>query len=535
MSDELVTQAPEIAAPAKKQAPGAPTADKGHPGYEPDSGAGPTMTTAFGRPVENNQSSRTAGPRGPMLMDDYLLIEKMAHFNRERIPERVVHAKGYGGYGTFTVTQDISHLTRAKMFDTVGKKTEMFARFSTVGGESGSADTARDPRGFAMKFYTEEGNWDLVGNNTPIFFIRDPMKFSDFIRTQKRDPGTHLKPHWRRWDYWSLSPEALHQVMILYSDRGTPVSARFMHGYGSHTFSFWNDAGERHWIKFHLLTEQGIRNLDAKEAIRLAGEHPDYSTRDMTAAIERGEFPRWTMFIQVMPEKDAETYRIHPFDLTKVWPHEDYPLQEVGVMELNRNVDNYFAEVEQASFEPSNVVPGIGFSPDEVLQNRVLSYSDAHRYRLGSPNYDQIPVNQAKGVAKVQTYHRDGVMRVDGNYGAQVDFEPNSFGGPVEDRSVAEPPLRIDGNAARFEYACDDEDLYGQPREMWEKALDEGGRKRLVENIVESLSNPMMGIDDPRPIQRRMIHHWTKVHPEFGRMVAEGLEMTAEGVKAAAE
>ncbi|MCX7321569.1 MAG: catalase [Hyphomicrobiales bacterium] len=484
-----------------------------------------TMTTAFGRPIENNQNSVTAGSRGPILMQDYHLIEKMAHFNRERVPERVVHAKGYGGYGTFTVTQDISKLSCASLFSKVGKKTEMFARFSTVGGESGSADTARDPRGFAMKFYTEDGNWDLVGNNTPIFFIRDPLKFSDFIRTQKRDPGTHLKPHWRRWDYWSLSPEALHQVMFLYSDRGTPVSARFMDGFGSHTYSFWNDKGERHWIKFHFKTQQGIKNFSDADAAKMTGDDPDFSTRDVIEAIDKGDFPKWTMFIQVMPEAEADTYKIHPFDLTKVWPHADYPLQEVGVMELNRNVENYFAEVEQASFEPSNMVPGIGFSPDKVLQNRILSYADAHRYRLGGANYHQIPVNQAKAAKNVATYHRDGTMVVDGNGGGAVDYQPNSFGGPVPDPSVTEPPLRISGDAARYEYKCDDEDFYGQPRLFWEKVLDKQGRENLVENIVGSMTNPMMGIADPRPIQERMLKHWYKIHPDFGAAVAKGIGM----------
>ncbi len=492
----------------------------------------PKMTTAFGRTIENNQNSLTAGPRGPMLMQDYHLIEKMAHFNRERVPERVVHAKGYGGYGTFTVTKDISHLTCARLFSAVGKQTEMFARFSTVGGESGSADTARDPRGFALKFYTEEGNWDLVGNNTPIFFIRDPLKFSDFIRTQKRDPGTHLKPHYRRWDYWSLSPEALHQVMFLYSDRGTPVSARFMNGYGSHTFSFWTADGHRHWVKFHLKTQQGIRNFTDAEAAEMTGKDPDFSTQDVIQAIDRGEFPRWTMFVQVMPEAEADTYRIHPFDLTKVWPHQDYPLHEVGVMELNRNVENYFAEVEQATFEPSNVVPGIGFSPDKVLQNRVLSYSDAHRYRLGSVNYDQIPVNRAKA-AHAATYHRDGRMRVDGNGAGRVDYEPNSFGGPVENRGIQEPPLRLTGDAARYEYQCDDEDYYGQPRNFWEKVLDDTGRAHLVENIVGSMTNPMMAIENPRPIQERMLRHWYKIHPDFGAAVAKGIGM--EPMQVAAE
>ncbi|OHV17781.1 catalase [Methylorubrum extorquens] len=486
---------------------------------------GPRLTTAFGNPVSDNQNSLTAGSRGPVLMQDYHLIEKMAHFNRERIPERVVHAKGYGAYGTFRLTKSLAKYTRAKVLTEVGKDVPMVARFSTVGGESGSADTARDPRGFALKFYTEEGNWDLVGNNTPIFFVRDAIKFSDFIRTQKRDPRTHLKPHWRRWDFWSLSPEAIHQVMFLYSDRGTPKSARFMNGYGSHTFSLLNDRGERHWVKFHFHTKQGIQNFSADEADEVAGKDPDYSSADLSTAIEQGDFPKWKVSVQLMPELDADTYRINPFDLTKVWPHGDYPLIEIGEMELNRNPENYFAEIEQSAFEPSNVVPGIGFSPDKMLQNRVLSYADAHRYRLGV-NYQQIPVNQAKN-ADVQTYHRDGAMRTDGNHGAQVDYEPNSFGGPKQDPSFSEPPLRIQGDAGRYGWPGDDEDLYGQPKRFWTKVLDEGGRKRLVENIVTSMG------DSPRHIQERMIAHWFKVHDDFGRGVAQGLCIDA--AKATAE
>lgn len=491
-----------------------------------------TMTTAHGRPVENNQNSRTAGPRGPMLMDDYHLIEKMAHFNRERIPERVVHAKGYGAHGTFTVTQDISHLTCASLFAKVGNTCDMLARFSTVGGEAGSADTARDPRGFAMKFYTEEGNWDLVGNNTPIFFLRDPLKFSDFIRTQKRDPGSHLKPHWRRWDYWGHSPEAIHQVMVLYSDRGTPYSARFMNGYGSHTFSMWNEKGERSWVKFHFKTDQGIRNLDADVAVKLAGESPDFSTDDLWTAIQDGDHPSWTVHVQVMPEADAETYDWHPFDLTKVWQHGDYPLQEIGKMVLNRNPENYFAEIEQASFNVSNTIPGIGFSPDKVLQNRILSYADAHRYRLGSANYDQIPINQPKGMKN--TYHRDGIMRVDGNHGGTVDYEPNSFGGFEEDRSIAEPPMQVDGNADRYAFEGDDRDLYGQPRLLWEKVLDEGERERLVGNIAGSMSNPTLGMTGPKAeeIQKRMLAHWYAVHEDFGSMLSEKLEIEPGAIAA---
>lgn len=484
------------------------------------------LTTQFGNPVADNQHSVTAGPRGPVLLQDYHLIEKMAHFNRERIPERVVHAKGYGGYGTFRITGDITKYTCAKVF-TPGTETEFFVRFSTVGGESGSGDTERDPRGFAVKFYTEEGNWDLTGNNTPIFFVRDALKFSDFIHTQKRDPGTHLKPHWRRWDFWSLSPEAVHQVMFLYSDRGTPVSARFMHGFGSHTFSFWNAAGERYWVKFHMLTQQGIKNFSADESVKIAGEDPDYSTRDLLEAVNQGDFPKWKFYVQIMPEADADSYHINPFDLTKVWPHGDYPLIEVGEMELNRNPENYFAEVEQAAFEPSNVVPGIGFSPDKMLQGRILSYQDAHRYRLGI-NYHQVPVNQVKNPkAQMNTYNRDGFLRVDGNGGGSVDYEPNSFGGPVEDRAFREPPLRIDGNADRYvTYPCDDEDYYGQPRIFWTKVLNDQERANLIENIAGSMS------DSPERIQRAMLKHWYKVHEDFGRGIAQKLGLDTSSLAA---
>ena len=477
------------------------------------------ITTEFGRPVDDNTNSMTAGKRGPVLMQDVHLVEQMAHFNRERVPERVVHAKGYGAGGTFTVTKDVSEYCQADFLSEVGKKTELFARFSTVGGESGSSDVARDPRGFSVKFYTEEGNWDMVGNNTPIFFVRDAMKFASFIRTQKREPQSHLKPTWRRWDFWSLVPEAIHQVMILYSDRGTPVSARFMNGYASHTMSVWNAKGQRSWCKWHFKTDQGIKNLTADESTRLSGEDPDYSTRDLFVAIDKGEFPTWTAYLQVMPEADAAKYEWHPFDLTKVWPHGDYPLIEVGKMELNRNPENYFEEVEQAAFEPGNLVPGIGISPDKMLQNRVLSYPDAHRYRIG-PNYQQVPVNRPKAVKHVNTYSRDGHLRVDGNGGKSVDYEPNSFGGPVADKKFAEPPMPVDGDGNRYDwYACDDKDYYGQPKLMWEKVFDQGARDRLVENIVVSMTGC------PERIQRAMLPHFFKVHPDFGKGVAEGLKI----------
>jgi len=348
------------------------------------------LTTAGGTPVADNQNSMTAGERGPVLMQDVHLLEKLATFARERIPERIVHAKGAGAYGTFTVTNDITKYTKAKIFSKVGKKTEMFARFSTVAGERGSADTVRDVRGFAMKYYTEDGNWDLVGNNTPVFFVRDPLKFSDFIHTQKRMPQTNLRSQTMWWDFWSLVPESLHQVTILFSDRGIPRGFPHMNGYGSHTYSFINAKDERFWVKFHFKTLQGIKNFFQEEADKLAGTDPDWGTRDLFERIERGDYPKWELSIQIMPEIEAETYEWNPFDLTKVWPHGDYPLIKVGIMELNRNPSNYFAEVEQAAFDPSNKVPGISFSPDKMLQGRLFSYADAHRYRLGV-NYQSLP------------------------------------------------------------------------------------------------------------------------------------------------
>lgn len=470
------------------------------------------LTTSSGAPVGDNQNSLTAGPRGPVLMEDFHLIEKMATFNRERIPERVVHAKGAGAYGTLTITGDITRFTRAKVFSKVGKQTDCFFRFSTVGGEKGSADSARDPRGFAMKYYTEEGNWDLVGNNTPIFFLRDPLKFDDFIHTQKRCPQRNTKSPTMMWDYWSLSPESLHQVTILFSDRGTPKTHRHMNGYGSHTFSLINAANERVWVKFHLKTMQGIACWTAAEAEALAGTDPDYATIDLFEAIDRGEFPRWQMFVQIMPEEDAESYHLNPFDLTMVWPHADYPLIEVGVVELNRNPENYFAEVEQAAFSPANVVPGIGFSPDKVLQGRILSYGDAHRYRLGV-NYESLPVNRPK--CPVHTYHRDGIMRSDGNSGGKTNYEPNSFGGPEEDASYREAPLPLSGAAGRYDQREEGDD-YKQAGGLY-RLMTPAEQQRLIDNIVGSMTSV------PEEIQRRQIDHFTKADPDYGRRVAEGL------------
>src|SRR5713101_5833380 len=443
----------------------------------------PTLTTAAGIPVGDNQNSLTAGPRGPLLVQDWQLFEKHAHFNRERIPERVVHAKGSGAYGSLTITQDITRYSKAKLFSEVGKKTECFLRFSTVAGERGAADAERDVRGFAMKFYTEEGNWDLVGNNTPVFFVRDPYKFPDFIRTQKRDPKTNLRNPTAMWDFWSLSPESLHQVTILMSDRGLPKSYRHMHGFGSHTYSFINTNNQRFWVKFHFKTIQGIHNLTDGEAAKLVGNDRETHQRDLFEAIERKDFPKWKFCVQIMSEMDAEKTPYNPFDLTKVWPQKDYPLIEVGIMELNRNPDNYFADLEQSAFEPSNVVPGISVSPDKMLQFRIFAYADAHRYRLGSTNYADLPVNKPR--CPVHHYHRDGVMRFDGNYGGAVNYEPNSFGGPVEDPRFKEPLLKISGDADRYDHRVGNDD-YTQAGNLF-RLMSADQKTQLIGNIVSAM------------------------------------------------
>lgn len=472
----------------------------------------PYMTTEAGIPVGDNQNSLTAGPRGPVLMADHELIERMAHFNRERVPERVVHAKGAGAYGTLTITHDISQYTAAKLFSKVGNRCDAFVRFSTVAGEQGSSDTARDPRGFACKFYTEEGNWDLVGNNTPVFFVRDPLKFSDFIHSQKRNPGTGLRDNTMQWDFWSLSPESLHQVTILFSDRGIPATYRHMHGFSSHTYSLWNHKGERYWVKWHFKTKQGIQCLTDAQAAQVSSEDLDAHRRDLHLAIENKDFPEWTLQIQIMSEKEAETYRINPFDLTKVWPHKDYPVIEVGTLQLNRNPENYFAEVEQAAFEPSNQPPGFGVSPDKMLQARVLSYADAHRYRIGI-NYALLPVN--KPHCPVHTYNRDGHMRFDGNGGGQVNYQPNSFNGPIDDKQFCEPPLAINGDAARYDHRLGNDD-FTQAGDLF-RLMNENQKSQLIDNIVRSMK-PV-----PAEIQRRQIAHFTKADPDYGRRVAQGL------------
>jgi catalase len=470
------------------------------------------MTTDSGRPVGDNQNSLTVGPRGPIVFEDFLLFEKMAHFNRERIPERVVHAKGSGAHGHFVVTKDITKYTTAKLFSSVGKKTPTFIRFSTVGGEKGSADTERDPRGFALKFYTEEGNWDMTGNNTPVFFIRDPLKFGDFIHTQKRDPQTNLKSPTMMWDFWSLSPESLHQVTILFSDRGTPDGYRHMDGFSSHTFSLINAKNELFYCKWHFKTKQGIKNFDGDRASEMRGIDPDYAQRDLFDAIAKGDCPKWTVYVQIMPEKEAETYHLNPFDLTKVWPHKDYPLHEVGELELNRNPENYFAEVEQAAFEPRNIVPGMGYSPDKMLQARLISYPDAHRYRLGV-NYEVLPVNKPQ--CPFATYNRDGAMRFDGNYGAQPNYEPNSFGGPTQDPAYRERPKMVSGTVDRHNHR-DDSDYYSQPGNLF-RLMDAGAKQRLIDNIVGSLGNA------PKRIQELQVTHFYKADPAYGGGVAIGL------------
>lgn len=477
------------------------------------------MTTTAGAPIADNQNSVTAGPRGPVLMQDYQLLEKLAHQNRERIPERVVHAKGWGAFGTLTITNDITRYSRAKVFESVGKTTDLLIRFSTVAGELGAADAERDVRGFALKFYTGEGNWDLVGNNTPVFFVRDPLKFPDFIHTQKRHPKTNMRSPTAMWDFWSLSPESLHQVTILMSDRGLPVSPRFMNGYGSHTYSLWNAAGERFWVKFHFKTQQGHQHLTNDEAASVIGQTRESYQEDLYGSIEKKQFPRWTMFIQVMPEADADKPSFNPFDLTKVWPHGDYPLIEVGAVELNRNPDNYFAEIEQAAFSPSNVVPGIGHSPDKMLQARIFSYADAHRYRLGT-HYEHLPVNAPK--CPVHHYHKDGPMRFFRNDTGNPDayYEPNSFDGPKEDPSVAEPPLALDGDAARYDHREGNDD-FSQPRALFH-LFDEGQRQRLFANIAAAMG----GV--PQSIIDRQCALFDRIDPAYGAGVREALAKAAQ-------
>lgn len=473
------------------------------------------LTNNVGAPVADNQNVMTAGPRGPMLLQDVWFLEKLAHFDREVIPERRMHAKGSGAYGTFTVTHNITSYTKAKIFSKVAKKTELFVRFSTVAGERGAADAERDIRGFAMKFYTEEGNWDLVGNNTPVFFLKDPLKFPDLNKAVKRDPKTNLRSAHNNWDFWTSLPEALHQVTITMSDRGIPYSYRHMNGYGSHTYSLINAKGERFWVKFHLKTQQGIKNLTDKEAEAIVGKDRESHQRDLFDTIEKGDFPKWDMKIQIVPEKDATKFPFNPFDLTKVWPHKDYPLIDVGVLELNKNPENYFAVVEQAAFNPANIVPGIGFSPDKMLQGRLFSYGDAQRYRLGV-NHHLIPVNRAR--CPVHGYHRDGAMRVDDNYGGTIAYEPNSYGEWQEQPDFREPPLSLEGAADHWSHRKDNDDYYSQPHALF-RLMSPEQQKVLFENTARAMG------DAPKEIKVRHIGNCMKANPGYGEGVAGALSI----------
>ncbi|CAN5703031.1 catalase [soil metagenome] len=473
------------------------------------------LTTAFGAPVVDNQNSMTAGPRGPLLMQDVWLIEKLANLNREVIPERRMHAKGSGAFGTFTVTKDISKYSKAKIFASIGKKTEMFARFTTVAGERGAADAERDIRGFALKFYTEEGNWDLVGNNTPVFFLRDPRKFPDLNKAVKRDPKTNVRSATSNWDFWTLLPEALHQVTIVMSDRGIPKSYRHMHGFGSHTYSFINAKNERFWVKMHFVTQQGIQNLTDAEASEVIAQDRESNQRDLFDAIERKDYPKWKMCIQVMPEADADKYRIHPFDLTKVWYKKDYPLIEVGEFELNKNSENFFADVEQSAFAPNNLVPGISVSPDKMLQARLFAYSDAQRYRLGV-NHHQIPVNAPR--CPVHSNHRDGTGRVDGNYGALPHYEPNSFGQWQEQPEFREPPLKISGNGDFWSFDKDDSNYFEQPGNLF-RLMNPAQQTVLCENTARAMG------DAPEFIKQRHIRNCHAADPRYGEGVSKALKL----------
>lgn len=477
------------------------------------------ITTASGSPYYEYEDSQTAGKKGPVLLQDYILQEKLAHFVRERIPERVVHAKGTGAFGKFTVTQDITKYTKAKLFSQIGNECKVFARFSTVAGELGSADTERDPRGFAIKFYTEDGNWDLVGNNTPIFFIKDAKKFPDFIHSQKRMPRTNLKSATAMWDFWSLNPESLHQVLFLMSDRGTPYGYRHMHGFGSHTFSMINAENERFWVKFHFKTQQGIKNFTSQEAEKMKGENPDFAQEDLVKAIDSGDFPKWKLFIQVMTEEQAREFRWNPFDVTKIWPHAEFPLMEVGVLELNEVPRNYFATVEQSAFSPSNLVNGISFSPDKMLQGRIFSYPDAQRYRLGV-NFHQLEVNRCPFGA--HHFHRNGTMADASTYNDEPNYYPNSFGNIVPDSDYKAFDYELDSNqVAHFNRNENEDDHYSQPSVFYTKVLDEEQKKSLIQNIVHS----MRGIQGEKrnEIIYRQLCHFFRANIELGMKVAEGL------------
>jgi len=483
------------------------------------------LTTSFGSPVDDDQNSITVGPTGPVVIQDVHLIDKLAHFNRERIPERIVHAKGAGAFGYFEVTHDLTTYTKAKFLSKVGKRTEVVVRFSTVGGEKGSADAERDPRGFAVKFYTEEGNYDFVGNNTPVFFIRDPIKFPDFIHTQKRDPATNCKDPNMFWDFLSLTPESIHQVTILFSDRGTPKSFRHMNGYSGHTYMWYNEKDEYVWVKIHFKTAQGIQNLTRQKAAMLKGKDPDHATRDLYEAIEKGDYPAWDVYVQIMKPEEVEKYRFNIFDITKVWPHGDYPLIPLGRMVLNRNPTNYFNDVEQAAFSPGNFVPGIAPSPDKMLQGRLFAYHDAQRYRLGA-NYQQLPVNAPKGM--VTNYQRDGFMRRDSGFEGAPNYYPNTFGGPKPDTLAKWPSIAVSGIVGRHAYTHPNNDFI-QPRALYKKVMTDVDRAHLIGNIIDHLSGAK------KEIQLRQTVLFYKVHEEYGTKVAKGLGLDVSEVKRLAQ
>lgn len=478
------------------------------------------LFSVSGRPISENQNVKTAGPRGPMLLEDFWFLEKLAHFDREVIPERRMHAKGSGAFGKFVVTHDITKYTRAKIFSEIGKETPVFMRFSTVAGERGAADAERDIRGFAMKFYTEEGNWDLTGNNTPVFFLRDPYRFPDLNKAVKRDPKTNLRSANNNWDFWTLLPEALHQITITMSERGIPKSYRHMHGFGSHTFSMINAEGNRNWVKFHFKTQQGIECLSDEEASAIVGHDRESHQRDLLNAIENGNFPKWDMKIQIMTQEQAKMCPFNPFDLTKVWPHGDYPLIDVGVLELNRNPENYFADVEQAAFNPANVVPGIGFSPDRMLQARLFSYGDAQRYRLGVNHY-QIPVNKPQ--CPFHNASRDGTMRVDGNEGSTLHYFPNSYGQWEEQKAFTEPFQELEGDAGHYDFREDDNDYYTQPGNLF-RLMNEKQQELLFKNTAAQIGGAEIFI------QQRHIENCYKADPEYGKGVARALQLNINDI-----
>jgi catalase len=488
----------------------------------------PYTTNDSGIPAPSDEFSLTAGPSGPSLLQDHFVIQKMQHFNRERVPERVVHAKGAGAHGFFEVNEDVTWFTKASFLSHIGKRTPIFARFSTVAGESGYADTVRDPRGFSLKFYTDEGNYDLVGNNTPVFFVRDASKFQDFIHSQKRLPDTGLRDNNMQWDFWTLSPESAHQVTVLMSDRGTPRTLRNMNGYGSHTFSTVNEAGEKFWVKFHFKTAQGIDNFTDAEAKAVSGQDPDFHRRDLFETIAMGQYPEWRLEMQVMPFDASNGYRFNPFDVTKVWPHEDFPPIQVGRMVLDRNPENYFAEVEQASFSPANLVPGIGLSPDKMLMGRIFSYHDAHLHRIG-PNYEQLPINMPR--VEVHSYNKDGHMTVR-HAGAQPVYAPNSYGGPKADtvRGADLTWTVASGELGRFDYEqhAEDDD-FSQAGALYRNVMTPTDQDHLVANIVGHASDRVT-----REVQLRVVRYWEQVDPQLGEKVSAGLGLSSSVERSAA-